>query len=214
MVTLKEFFSFKQNRFFWINLIAMVVVVIAAAWSTLAWLDQYTHHGESYVVPDVKNKSFEQAKTLLNGQHLEVEIVDSNYVKGLPAGIVLDQAPLGGMRVKQGRTVYLTINTNKVPLVKIPDVIDNSSLRQAAAKLKAMGFRLTEPELVAGEQDWIYGIKYKGRSLKSNDKVPHEAVLTLCVGDTHLRDSLRTDSLQMQLNDAPEEAPQVDDSWF
>ena len=191
MVTLKEFFSFKQNRFFWINLIAMVVVVIAAAWGTLAWLDQYTHHGESYVVPDVKNKSFEQAKTLLNGQHLEVEIVDSNYVKGLPAGIVLDQAPLGGMRVKQGR-----------------------SLRQAAAKLKAMGFRLTEPVLVAGEQDWIYGIKYKGRSLKSNDKVPHEAVLTLCVGDTHLRDSLRTDSLQMQLNDAPEEAPQVDDSWF
>ena len=26
MVTFKEFFSFKNNRFFWLNLIAMVVV--------------------------------------------------------------------------------------------------------------------------------------------------------------------------------------------
>ena len=26
-MTIKEFFSFKQNKFFWINLIAMVIVV-------------------------------------------------------------------------------------------------------------------------------------------------------------------------------------------
>ena len=32
MVTFKEFFSFKNNRFFWLNLIAMVVVIVAAAW--------------------------------------------------------------------------------------------------------------------------------------------------------------------------------------
>ena len=30
MVTFKEFFSFKNNRFFWLNLIAMVVVIVAA----------------------------------------------------------------------------------------------------------------------------------------------------------------------------------------
>jgi len=34
MVTFKEFFSFKNNRFFWLNLIAMVVVIVAAAWGT------------------------------------------------------------------------------------------------------------------------------------------------------------------------------------
>ncbi len=28
MVTFKEFFSFKNNRFFWLNLIAMVVVIV------------------------------------------------------------------------------------------------------------------------------------------------------------------------------------------
>lgn len=46
MVTFKEFFSFKNNRFFWLNLIAMVVVIVAAPLGTLQWLDNYTRHGK------------------------------------------------------------------------------------------------------------------------------------------------------------------------
>jgi len=216
MVTLKDFFSFKNNRFFWLNIIGMVVAIVVIVYGTLWGLDIYTHHGESYVVPNIKNKELSQAQILLSQQSMQGVVIDSSYVKELPAGIVLDQTPAGGMRVKKGRTIYLTINTNEVPRVKIPDVIDNSSMRQAAAKLKAMGFRLTEPEMVAGEQDWVYGIKYRGRSLKVGDKVPSEALLTLCIGSTQIRDSLSMDSLNMQIemDAAGEEAPTVDDSWF
>lgn len=216
MITLKEFFSFKKNRFFWLNLIAMIVVVIGACWGTLLWLDHYTHHGEAYVVPNVKNKTLGEAQQALHNQKLEGLVVDSSYVKGLPDGMVLDQNPVGGARVKEGRTIYLTITTSKVPLVKLPDLIDNSSLRQAEAKLKAMGFRLTEPEYVSGEQDWIYGIKYRGRNLMSGDKVPHEAILTLCVGNTAIRDSLAMDSTQLMISEgAPANSEaEVDDSWF
>ena len=216
MITLKEFFSFKQNRFFWLNLIAMSVVVIGACWGTLLWLDHYTHHGEAYVVPNVKNKSLAEAQLALHNQKLEGLVVDSSYVKGLPDGMILDQNPAGGARVKEGRTIYLTVTTSKVPLVKLPDLIDNSSLRQAEAKLKAMGFRLTEPEYVSGEQDWIYGIKYRGRSLMSGDKIPHEAILTLCVGNTAIRDSLAMDSTQVMISKGASESSEaeVDDSWF
>lgn len=216
MITLKDFFSFKKNRFFWLNLIAMIVVVIGACWGTLLWLDHYTHHGEAYVVPNVKNKSLAEAQLVLHNQKLEGLVVDSSYVKGLPDGMILDQNPAGGARVKEGRTIYLTVTTSKVPLVKLPDLIDNSSLRQAEAKLKAMGFRLTEPEYVSGEQDWIYGIKYRGRSLMSGDKVPHEAILTLCVGNTAIRDSLAMDSTQVMISEGASESSEaeVDDSWF
>lgn len=216
MITLKDFFSFKKNRFFWLNLIAMIVVVIGACWGTLLWLDHYTHHGEAYVVPNVKNKTLGEAQLALHNQKLEGLVVDSSYVKGLPDGMVLDQNPAGGARVKEGRTIYLTVTTSKVPLVKLPDLIDNSSLRQAEAKLKAMGFRLTEPEYVSGEQDWIYGIKYRGRSLMSGDKVPHEAMLTLCVGNTAIRDSLAMDSTQVMISEGASEnsEAEVDDSWF
>lgn len=216
MITLKEFFSFKKNRFFWLNLIAMIVVVIGACWGTLLWLDHYTHHGEAYVVPNVKNKTLGEAQLALHNQKLEGLVIDSSYVKGLPDGMILEQNPAGGARVKEGRTIYLTITTSKVPLVKLPDLIDNSSLRQAEAKLKAMGFRLTEPEYVSGEQDWIYGIKYRGRSLMSGDKVPHEAMLTLCVGNTAIRDSLAMDSTQVMISEGASSSSEaeVDDSWF
>ena len=36
MVTLKNFFSFKNNRFFWLNIIAMIIVIVVAVfWNSL-----------------------------------------------------------------------------------------------------------------------------------------------------------------------------------
>lgn len=114
--------------------------------------------------------------------------------------------------MKIGRSIYLTINTGEVPKVAIPDIIDNSSFRQAEARLRALGFKLTEPEYIEGEKDWIYGVKYNGKELTSGEKIPREAVLTLCVGDDELKtDSLRTDSLFLTPKDGK---PIVDESWF
>ena len=53
-MTIKEFFSFKTNKYFWLNLIAMMAVVILLLFGVLKWLDVYTRHGEAVVVPDVK----------------------------------------------------------------------------------------------------------------------------------------------------------------
>ena len=79
MVTFKEFFSFKNNRFFWLNLIAMVVVIVAAAWGTLQWLDSYTRHGEAVVVPDVKGMNLRAAENELGKQSLKSIVIDSSY---------------------------------------------------------------------------------------------------------------------------------------
>ena len=213
MVTLKDFFSFKRNRFFWMNLIAMVAVVIVACMATLWWLDSYTRHGEAYTVPFVKNKSIDEAQRMLASQHMKGVVIDSSYVKDAPAGIVLEQKPEGGSHVKEGRTIYLTLSTNNVPLVKVPDLVENSSMRQAEARLKSMGFKLTEPEYVAGQQDWVYGIKYRGQDLQAGDKVPYEALLTLCIGSSDVCDSLAVDSLDIE-NGTSADEPKIDDSWF
>lgn len=210
MISLKDFFSFKNNKAFWLNLIAMPIVVIAVIFGVLHWLDTYTHHGESIIVPNVNGLPWEKAESELNKKNLKVEIVDSNYVKGMIAGAVLEQKPVGGAKVKVGRTIYLTINTGEIPKVTIPDIIDNSSFRQAEARLRAMGFKLTEPEYIEGEKDWIYGIKYNGKELTSGEKIPREAVLTLCVGDDELKsDSIQTDSPTIQSDGAT-----IDESWF
>ena len=127
-----------------------------------------------------------------------------------PAGAILEQKPEGGAKVKIGRSIYLTINTGEVPKVAIPDIIDNSSFRQAEARLRALGFKLTEPEYIEGEKGWIYGVKYNGKELTSGEKIPREAVLTLCVGDDQLSgDTIQTDSPRINTD-----KPIVDESWF
>lgn len=216
-MTIREFFSFKTNKFFWLNIIAMIVVVIVMVFGVLKWLDIHTHHGETVMVPDVKGMTVEDATKMFRNHGLVCVISDTKYVKDKAAGIILDLKPGVGEKVKEGRTVYLTVNTLDIPLRVIPDVADNSSLRQAEAKLQSAGFKLAEIQLIQGERDWVYGVKYQGRQLTTGEKVPVGASLTLMVGngagDMTEEDSIDTDT-DTEKPVASETSPAQDDSWF
>ena len=183
IMTIKEFFSFRQNKYFWINILAMIAVVVLLMFGTLKGIDIYTHHGEAVVVPDVKGMTVAEAGAVFDSRGLACIVSDSTYVKDKPAGCILDYNPAAGQKVKEGRIIYLTINAINIPLQAVPDVADNSSMRQAQARLLAAGFKLSENEHIAGEKDWVYGVKYKGRTLTNGEKVPVGATLTLIVGD-------------------------------
>ena len=213
-MTIKEFFSFKANRFFWVNIIAMVVVAVLIVFGALKGLDIYTRHGQAVVVPDEKGMSVSEAEKMFRDQGLTYVVSDSNYVKNKPSGIILDLNPSVGQKVKEGRTIYLTINTLSTPLCVVPDVADNSSVRQAQAKLMAAGFKLTENRMVSGEKDWVYGVIYQGHQLQIGDKAPIGATLTLMVGDGV--QSAGADSVDM-VEDAAisaDDSGTEDDSWF
>ena len=211
MVSFKDFFSFKNNRFFWLNIGAMILACFLIILATLYWLDFYTMHGEAVVVPNVKGKLYNEAEFSITKQKLKVVVIDSSFVKGIKPNTILEQNPDGGMKVKEGRIVYLTINTDKEPMITIPDIVDNSSYRQAEAKLRSLGFKLTAPEMIAGERDWVYGLKFMNRNISAGEKIPSESTLTLQVGNgssTAEGDSVTNVRSTMQ-ND-----PVVDDSWF
>lgn len=216
-MTFKEFFSLKRNKLFWGNIVAMIVMVVALVLGTLKWLDAYTHHGEAVVVPDVKGMRVAEAQKIFAGKGLECTVADSTYVKTLPAGSILDYTPTVGQRVKKGRTVYLTINTLNVPLCDVPDVADNSSVREAQARLLAAGFKLTPNDSVPGEQDWVYYVRHGEDTLDVDDQVPTGATLTLIIGNGQPipvpADSLATDSLGLMRDSIPHDLPE-DESWF
>lgn len=216
-MTIKEFFSFKTNKYFWINITAMILLVVLMLFGVLKWLDVYTRHGEAVVVPNVEGMTVDEATKMFRSHRLECVVSDSTYVKNKPAGIVLDANPVAGQKVKEGRIIYLTINTLSIPLRTVPDVADNSSLRQAQAKVLGAGFKLNEVEEIIGEKDWVYGVKYQGRVLETGDKVPLGAALTLMVGNGG-DEVLNEDSTMMEVdeeNPIPTEAPTTeDDSWF
>ena len=217
-MTIKDFFSFERNRYFWLNIIAMILVVLALVIGVLKWLDVYTRHGEAVVVPNLEGMTVNEAAAALKKQSLLVEVSDSTYIKDKPAGCVLDSKPLAGQKVKKGRLIALTVNTRSVPLQQFPDVADNSSLRQAQARLLASGFKLDSIKRIAGEKDWVYGVIYDGRQLELGEKIPMGATVILDVGDggelaldslRQLQDSLA--GLKVQPVTTPAE---TDDSWF
>lgn len=208
-MTIKEFFSFKKNRFFWGNLLAMLIVACLLVFIVLKALNSYTRHGQAILVPDAKGKTVRQAQSLFAEKGLLCVVSDSLYVKEKPAGSVLDHIPPSGQKVKDGRIIYLTVNTLNVPLQFVPDVADNSSLRQAQARILAAGFKLDESELINGEKDWVYKVKYRGRVLEPGEKVPVGATLTLVVGNGAGETSERDSVLNAESNSMA-----ADESWF
>ena len=130
----------------------------------------------------LKGMTYEKANALLDEKGLAIVVNDSGYNKQLPANSVLAQTPAFGQKVKQGHIIYVTVNSPHSPTFAIPDIVDNSSLREAEARLMAMGFRLTAPQLIDGEKDWVYGILCQGRRISNGDRIPIDYPLTLMVG--------------------------------
>jgi beta-lactam-binding protein with PASTA domain len=142
---------------------------------------------------------------------LDGVVTDSIYVEEKPAGIILEHLPMAGQKVKKARKIYLTINTRNVPLVPVPDVADNSSVRQAKAQILGAGFKLGAVELVSGAQDWVYGVKYRGKVLGEQEKVPIGATLTLMVGNGGAAERFVPDPLTNN-HTAAEPVPGADES--
>lgn len=179
----------RRGAYVWGNLLAMAVVVVLLALGVKYGLDIYTHHGEAIVVPQLKGLSSAKALSLLEEDGLMMEVTDSGYNKTLPPDCVLAQTPSYGMKVKRGHVVYVTVNSPMSPSFAIPDIIDNTSAREAEARLVAMGFRLLPARKVPGEKDWVYGILSRGRRVANGDRVPIEYPLTLLVGNGSVSDT-------------------------
>ncbi|MBO6187426.1 MAG: PASTA domain-containing protein [Prevotella sp.] len=179
----------RRGAYVWGNLLAMAVVVVLLALGVKYGLDIYTHHGEAIVVPQLKGLSSAKALSLLEEDGLVMEVTDSGYNKTLPPDCVLAQTPSYGMKVKRGHVVYVTVNSPMSPSFAIPDIIDNTSAREAEARLVAMGFRLLPARKVPGEKDWVYGILSRGRRVANGDRVPIEYPLTLLVGNGSVSDT-------------------------
>ena len=181
----KEFFGKFASGFLWGNILAMVLVIVALAFGVKYGLDVYTRHGEGIEVPKVEGMVYQNARALMEERGLYLVVTDSGYNKRLPANSILVQNPGPGMKVKQGHTIYVTVNSPSSPSFAIPDLVDNSSFREAEAKLTAIGFKLTPPQQVEGEKDWVYGILCRGRRVSTGDRISIDSPLTLLVGNGH-----------------------------
>jgi beta-lactam-binding protein with PASTA domain len=113
-----------------LGLVALVLVSLAVG--TLAFLNIYTKHDSKQVeVISLDGVKAERAISMLDDLGLEAVVMDTVYKDGAKKLAVINQNPAAGQMVKKGRKVYLVVNTDKVPMVMVPDLAEKTSLPQA-----------------------------------------------------------------------------------
>ena len=178
-----DFFGKLTSKYIWLNLLAMAIVLVLLVVGAKFGIDIYTHHGEAILIPDIRHKSYADAKQILANEGLLIEVTDTGYVRTLPADCILEKSPQPGDKVKSGHVIYVIVNSGNTPTITLPDIIDNSSVREAIAKLTAMGFKVGPPQYIVGEREWVYGATVNGRHVSAGERIPVGAVVVLQVGN-------------------------------
>jgi beta-lactam-binding protein with PASTA domain len=165
------------------NLLLMLVVFALIIVGALVWLNYYTRHNHSIIVPSLKGLQIEEAAAILHSSGLAYEVVDSIFEqRGVP-GSILEQVPKEDSKVKEGRTIYLIVQAKSEQLVALPDLTDFSQ-RQAEALLNALGFTNIRIEEVASEyRGLVQSVEYKSVSVYAGQKIPKGSLLRMKVGD-------------------------------
>ena len=172
------------------NIIAIFIVACALIVFSDYELRVYTQHGEEIEMPNLKGSSIQQAISQLEALGVSGTLHDSVYVKGVAPNTIYNQSIPAGCHVKKGRVILLTVNTDLPPSVVLPDLADNSSLREATMKLTMLGLQLATQEYIHGEKDWVYAIKADGKNTTAGERIPSDARITLVVGDgTYFNDT-------------------------
>lgn len=133
--------KFLTSRVFVKHLVIAALVIFALLFITMQSLKIYTHHGESYQVPDFSGLTGGNIEILAQQNNVRFEIIDSVYVNDADPGAVVDQEPEAGFRVKENRTVFLTVNSSQPDKVVLPKLTD-ISFRQAQVFAENHGLQI------------------------------------------------------------------------
>ena len=160
-----------------VSLVLMLLISIGLLWLSVQMLDVWTRHGQEAVVPSVKG-----AEDVLLNAGFVVEVSDSVYESRKAPGTVMEQNPKSGNRVKDGCTIYLSINAFSPRQVLLPALTD-ISYRQARSVLDGLGVKNVKVDTVPSDfKDLVLAVKRDGKRLMPGARVPINAHLTLEIG--------------------------------
>ncbi len=172
--------NLRQSFWFHFGIVIVVATLLYIAFFTS--LHCFTKHGEELVVPNVKGKDMTAAITQLKAMKFEVNI-DSTYEPDQKALVVLKQMPDTGSMVKEGRTVFLTVNMLMPPHIPMPNLV-SLSYRSAIMLLRnnklKVGDTTYKPDIAAGA---ILEQLYKGQQIRPGEMIPQGSKINLVIGD-------------------------------
>lgn len=106
----------------------MMAVLCSSVVSFFSWvLPAITQHNQFVTVPDLTGVHADALHEFLAQRNLRFSInAATAYSTHYPPSVVLTQYPQAGAHVKEGRSIYLTLNAAQPPDVCVPNLVDSS----------------------------------------------------------------------------------------
>lgn len=163
-------------------ILALLVVALAFT-GAYYFLLQYTKQEGVVEVPSLIGYDMFEAETILKDLSLEGLVVDSLYLPKKRGGEIVDQEPIEGSAVKQNRKIYLTIARYNAPMVRIPDVL-NQTLALAVAKLESFDLKINKLINRPSDcTDCVVGLERNGKKISPGAPVEKGAAIDLIIGE-------------------------------
>jgi len=177
--------KFIKSKTFLKQLVIAFVGLVVFIFVVMKWLKISTNHNQKIEVPNLEKMSLNEVETTLEELDLRLFVIDSaSYNPDYPAKSVIDQDPEAGDFVKENRKIYLTLNPSGYRNIEVPNVFGKTK-RQVTSHLSSIGFKINaEPVYVSDiAKDVVRGLIFKGKALKTGEKIPKNSVITLKLGD-------------------------------
>lgn len=183
-IVLMNFIRFLFSRSFLKQIIFSLIIVLLASIVTLKWLKSYTNHGSYVEVPNLLGLSANAADITLKKFDLVSKIQDSsNYSPKYASGAVIEQEPIFGSKVKNGRKIYLILNPSNYKKVLVPSVV-RKTFRQAKPALETLGFRIGEIKYVDDlGKDVVVQLLHNNKVIKPGDLIRKASKIDIVVGN-------------------------------
>ncbi|WP_430931573.1 PASTA domain-containing protein [Saccharicrinis sp. 156] len=174
--------KFLVSKKFFLHIASAVGLVALILISTFITLNIYTHHGENYATPDFSGLTEKQFIDLVQQKKLRYKIIDSVHISEMTPGVVVEQTPKPGSKVKENRTIFFTINAYSAEQVPMPQLVD-FSLRNAQVTLESYGLRVGKLIYIPSEYtQLVLGQHYQGKPIEQGVLIAKGSSVDLLVG--------------------------------
>ena len=176
--------NYLGSRMFFGQVLAALAIIAVLSYLFMHWLTFTTDHGHEITVPNLSKLTEEQVEDKLDELDLDYVLLDSvDFNSDYPKYSVVEQDPLPGAKVKEGRKIYIKINASGFSSVRIPDLIEKT-YREAIPTLKALGLEEGTITYIPNlGKDMVLEMRYKGRNIKPGDRVLKSSKIDLVLGD-------------------------------
>ncbi|WP_146697677.1 PASTA domain-containing protein [Geofilum rhodophaeum] len=166
----------------WKHLGIVVGASILFLIAVFLFLKIYTQHGQGKPVPDFTGLTEKQLQHLIRSNDLLYTIIDSVHTDFAPRGVVLEQTPKAGEKVKKNRRIFFTINSWTDEQIIVPNLRDNS-LRNAQVMLESYGLKLGNLIYIPSEfTNMVLGQHFEGKPVEPGTLVRKGSSIDLLVG--------------------------------